>query len=260
MNSFAKAKRIVIKLGTSTLTHDGGLFNYRRIDKLVKVISDLKNSGREIVVVSSGAIAVGTGKLGLSRRPSDIPTKQACAAIGQCELMYMYDKQFSEYNHLIAQILITMDVVDQEERKQNAINTFNRLLELGVIPIVNENDTVATEEIVIGDNDTLSAIVSVLISADVLVLMSDIDGLYTSNPKVDEKAELIPVVRDIDSVMDLAQESHNEFARGGMITKLHAAKTCRAANIDMAIVNGSNPDILYDLFDGRQVGTHFIGG
>jgi glutamate 5-kinase len=260
MSRFSGAKRAVIKIGTSTLTHEGGLLNYRRIEALVKVVADLKNSGREIVLVSSGAIAVGIGELGLHCRPSDIPTKQACAAVGQCELMYLYDKLFGEYHHKVAQILLTREDVDNAQRRQNVVNTFDRLLKFGVIPIVNENDTVSTEEIGIGDNDTLSAIVAVLISADALALLSDIDGLYTADPRVDENARLIPLGEDVECGRDLGQESQNEFARGGMITKLQAAKTAGEAGIDMAIVNGSNPGVLYELFDGKPVGTVFLGG
>lgn len=259
MDRFKQANRIVIKIGTTTLTHGGGLINYRRLESLVKVLSDLKNSGKEIVLVSSGAIGVGIGELGLKSRPTDMPTKQACAAIGQCELMYTYDKLFSEYNHSVAQILLTRDVVENAQRKQNVTNTFERLLEFGVIPIVNENDTVSTEEIEIGDNDTLSAIVAEIIKADVLVLLSDIDGLYTANPKEDSSATLISVVENIEDVRHLAGGSSSMFGRGGMVTKIHAADIACGAGIDMAIINGSNPMLLYDLFDGLEVGTYFIG-
>lgn len=259
MNGFKDAKRVVIKIGTTTLTHGGGLLNYRRLEKLVKTIADLKNSGKEIVLVSSGAIGVGIGELGLKSRPTDVPTKQACAAIGQCELMYTYDKLFGEYNHSVAQVLLTRDVIEQPERKQNVINTFERLLEFGVVPIVNENDTVSTEELVFGDNDTLSAIVATLINADVLVLLSDIDGLYTANPKEDSSAELIPLVEDIEKVRHLAGGSSSMFGSGGMVTKIHAADIACSAGIDMSIINGANPSLMYDLFDGKSVGTYFIG-
>jgi len=258
MNRFGQARRVVIKIGTTTLTHGGGLLNYRRMEQLIKTIADLKNSGKEIVLVSSGAIGVGMGELGLKVRPSDAPTRQACAAIGQCELMYTYDKMFSEYNHPVAQILLTRDVVEHPERKQNVVNTFERLLEFGVIPVVNENDAVSTEEI-FGDNDTLSAIVAQLIEADVLILLSDIDGLYTANPKEDPSAELIPVVEDIDSVRDLAGGSSSIFGKGGMITKINAADIACGSGIDMAIINGASPELLYDLFDGKPTGTYFIG-
>lgn len=260
MSRFADARRIVIKIGTTTLTHGGGLLNYRRMESLVKTIADLKNAGRQIILVSSGAIAVGIGELGLTARPSDMPTKQACAAIGQCELMYVYDKLFGEYNHAVAQILLTRDIVEHEARQRNVINTFERLLEFGVIPVVNENDTVSTEEIEFGDNDTLSAIVAALVGADALVLLSDIDGLYTANPHEDPSATLIPVVEDIDAVMGLAGGSSSMFGRGGMLTKLQAAKIARDAGTDMAILNGASPGLLYDLFDGLAVGTHFKGG
>jgi len=259
MNGFKDAKRVVVKIGTTTLTHGGGLINYRRLEKLVKTLADLKNSGKEIVLVSSGAIGVGIGELGLKSRPSDVPTKQACAAIGQCELMYTYDKLFGEFNHSVAQILITHDVIDVPQSKQNIINTFERLLEFGVIPIVNENDTVSTEEIKFGDNDTLSAIVATLIDADVLVLLSDIDGLYTANPKEDPTAKLISVVDDIESIRHLAGGSSSSFGTGGMVTKINAADIVCKAGKDMYIINGSDPTLLYDLFDGKNVGTYFIG-
>lgn len=260
MNGFKDAKRVVVKIGTTTLTHGGGLLNYRRLEKLVKTLADLKNSGMEIVMVSSGAIGVGIGELGLKSRPSDAPTKQACAAIGQCELMYTYDKLFGEFNHSVAQVLLTHDVIDNDERKQNVINTFERLLEFGVIPIVNENDTVSTEELGFGDNDTLSAIVAKLIKADVLVLLSDIDGLYTANPKEDSSAELISVVENIEEVRHLAGGSSSSFGTGGMVTKIHAADIACGAGMDMYIINGAEPSLLYDLLDGKSVGTHFIGG
>lgn len=259
MNRFINAKRIVIKVGTSTLTHAGGMLNYRGLERLVKTLSDLRNSGRDLVLVSSGAIAVGTGILGLKTRPGDMPTKQACAAIGQCELMYTYDKLFGEYNHHVAQVLLTRDVVEHEQRKENVTNTFARLLELGVIPVVNENDTVSTEEIEIGDNDTLSAMVAVLVGADALVLLSDIDGLYTADPHTDPSASLIPVVHNVEEVLHLGGKSGSMFGKGGMATKLHAAQTAGAAGIDMAIINGADPRLLYALFDGEQVGTRFVG-
>ncbi|HWP51081.1 MAG TPA: glutamate 5-kinase [Clostridia bacterium] len=259
MNRFQQAKRIVIKIGTTTLTHGCGLINYRRLESLVKTLADLKNSGKEIVLVSSGAIGVGIGELGLKSRPSDMPTKQACAAIGQCELMYTYDKLFGEYNHSVAQILLTRDVVEEGERRQNVVNTFERLLEFGIIPIVNENDTVSTEEIEFGDNDTLSAIVAKLIGADVLVLLSDIDGLYTANPKEDPTATLIPIVENVEDVRHLAGGSSSMFGRGGMVTKIHAADIACGAGIDMSIINGSNPALLYELFDGHPIGTYFLG-
>jgi len=250
--------RIVVKIGTSTLAHPTGHMNIRRIDQLCKVFSDIKNAGHELIMVSSGAIGMGIGKLGLRQRPKDIPTKQAAAAVGQCELMYTYDKLFSEYHHTVAQLLITGDDIAHEDRHENFSNTINRLLELDAIPIINENDTVATHEIVIGDNDTLAAIVSQSIHADLLVLLSDIDGLYTADPHTDPKAKLIPVVNKIDdAVMALAGDSNTNLGTGGMQTKLQAAKICLECGCDMIITNGSNPECLYDILEGKQIGTMF---
>ncbi|MGN1095255.1 MAG: glutamate 5-kinase [Eubacteriales bacterium] len=252
--------RIVIKVGTSTLAHSTGLLNIRRVERLCAVMSDLKNAGHQLVLVSSGAIGMGAGKLSLDGRPADIPTKQAAAAVGQCELMYTYDKQFSRYNHTVAQILLTNSDVEDEERHTNFRNTIFRLIELGVIPIVNENDTVTTEQILIGDNDTLSAIVASSINADLLVLLSDIDGLYTSDPHKDKEARLIPVVEEITpEIVALASGSGSELGTGGMITKIHAAKICTETGTDMVIMNGKDIPSLYTLADGGNVGTRFKG-
>ena len=252
--------RIVIKIGTSTLAHPTGHLNIRRVEELCKIISDIKNSGHEVIMVSSGAIGMGVGKLGLISRPSDIPTKQAAAAVGQCELMYTYDKLFSEYNHTVAQLLITGDDVQNEDRHNNFSNTLNRLLELGAIPIINENDTVSTKEIVIGDNDTLAAIVAESVKADKLVLLSDIDGLYTADPHTNPDARLIPVIWSIDdSIMALAGGSNGNQGTGGMVTKLQAAKICMSCGCDMVIANGSKPANLYDILEGKSVGTTFTG-
>ena len=252
-------KRIVIKVGTSTLTHETGMLNIRRVESLVKTLSDLKNSGKEIILVSSGAIGVGVGKLGLKARPSDTPSKQAAAAVGQCELMYLYDKQFEEYHHTVAQLLLTRDVVEMEKRKQNVINTLDRLLDMNVIPVINENDTVSVDEIEFGDNDTLSAIVAVLAKADCLVLLSDIDGLFDSDPRKNPDAKLIPVIEAIDDrIMALAGDAGTSRGTGGMITKIHAAQIATEAKIPMAIINGEKPELLYDLFDGKSVGSVFL--
>ena len=250
MASFQDAKRIVVKVGSSTLTYETGMINIRRVEKLVKVLADLRNSGKEIVLVSSGAVAVGVGKLGLKERPHDTPSKQAAAAVGQCELMYLYDKLFAEYNHNVAQVLLTRDIVEVEKRTENVVNTFNRLLEMGVIPVVNENDTVAVEEIEFGDNDTLSAIVATLVGANALILMSDIDGLYTANPHEDPNATLIRRVETIDdSILSIAGGAGSNRGTGGMITKIHAAQIACSKGIDMAIIQGENPDLLYDLME-----------
>ena len=252
--------RLVIKIGTSTLAHKSGHLNIRRVEELCKTISDIKNAGIEVIIVSSGAIGMGVGKLGLLQRPKDIPTKQAAAAVGQCELMYTYDKLFGEYNHTVAQLLITGDDVANEVRHRNFSNTLNRLLELNVIPIINENDTVATDEIVIGDNDTLAAFVSESVNADKLVLLSDIDGLYTADPHIDPNATLIQVVRCVDdNTLSSASGSSHNLGTGGMVTKLHAAKICLNCGCDMIIANGNRPSNLYDIVDGKPVGTTFTG-
>ena len=250
--------RIVIKIGTSTLAHSSGHLNIRRVEQLCKILSDIKNAGHETILVSSGAIGMGVGKLGLQQRPKDIPTKQAAAAIGQCELMYTYDKLFAEYHHTVAQLLITGEDVANETRHQNFSNTINRLLELGALPIINENDTVATDEIVIGDNDTLAAIVAQSVKADLLVLLSDIDGLYTADPRKDSAAKLIPLVGEIsDEILALAGGSGSDLGTGGMATKLQAAKICLSCGCDMIITNGERPEDLYEIMDGKSVGTLF---
>ena len=250
--------RLVVKIGTSTLTHATGHLNIRRVEALCRVISDIKNAGHEVILVSSGAIGMGVGKLGLRQRPKDIPSKQAAAAVGQCELMYTYDKLFGEYHHTVAQLLITGDDVANEKRHQNFKNTLNRLLELGAVPIINENDTIATEEIVIGDNDTLAAIVAKSVGAQLLVLLSDIDGLYTADPHTHPDAKLISRVEKVDdAVLALAGVSSSDLGTGGMVTKLQAAKICLDSGCGMIITNGDRPEVLYDIMDGKQVGTFF---
>lgn len=252
--------RIVVKVGTSTLTYGTGKLNIRRVEHLCKVLSDLKNAGHEIVLVSSGAIAMGVGKMNLAEKPTDIPTKQALAAIGQCELMYIYDKLFSEYHHTVAQVLLTGSDVEDAQRHRNFQNTMFRLLELGALPVINENDTVATAEIAVGDNDTLGAIVAVNIHADLLILMSDIEGLYTADPRKDSSARLIPQVYDLtEEVQALAGEAGSALGTGGMVTKLRAAGLCMEAGCDMIITNGTRPDDLYRIAAGEDVGTRFFG-
>ncbi|MBR4287012.1 MAG: glutamate 5-kinase [Clostridia bacterium] len=251
--------RLVVKVGTSTLAHSTGCINIRHVEELCKVLSDLKNAGHEIILVSSGAIGMGIGKLSLKEKPSDMPTKQAAAAVGQCELMYAYDKLFSEYNHTVAQILVTGLDLEDSTRYHNIKNTMNRLLELGVLPIINENDTVNTDEISVGDNDTLGAIVAVSMHADMLVLLSDIDGLYTADPHKDANAELISEITEITPEIEaLGGKSRSGLGTGGMATKLSAAKKCTAKGTDVVIANGSAPAVLYDILDGKKVGTKFI--
>ena len=252
--------RAVIKVGTSTLAHATGRLNIRHVEELVKVLSDLKNAGHEIILVSSGAIGMGVGKLMLPGKPSDMPTKQAAAAVGQCELMYTYDKLFTQYNHTVAQILLTGQDVEDPERRQNFENTMERLLELGALPIINENDTVATAEIKVGDNDTLGAIVACAVRADLLVLLSDIEGLYTTDPRKDPGATLIPVVEAVTpEIESLAGGVGSGLATGGMATKLRAAKMVSEMDCDMIITNGERPKVLYDIMDGKKVGTRFLG-
>ncbi len=252
--------RIVVKVGTSTLAHPTGRLNIQRMEKLCKVLSDLKNMGHEIILVSSGAIAMGFGKLNLIERPKDVPTKQASAAVGQCELMYIYDKLFTEYNHTVAQLLITApDIEEGGVRKQNFHNTLARLLELGALPVINENDTISTEEFGIGDNDTLSAIVAVTIQADLLILLSDIDGLFDGDPRKNPDAKLIDTVEKIDEhIISLGGGSGSNLGTGGMATKLRAAQMATAAGCEMVIANGQSPEVLYDVAAGKRVGTRFL--
>ena len=252
--------RIVVKVGTSTLAHPTGRLNIQRMEKLCKVLSDLKNMGHEIILVSSGAIAMGFGKLNLSERPKDVPTKQASAAVGQCELMYIYDKLFTEYNHTVAQLLITApDIEEGGVRKQNFHNTLARLLELGALPVINENDTISTEEFGIGDNDTLSAIVAVTIQADLLILLSDIDGLFDGDPRKNPDAKLIDTVEKIDEhIISLGGGSGSNLGTGGMATKLRAAQMATAAGCEMVIANGQSPEVLYDVAAGKRVGSRFL--
>ena len=250
--------RIVIKIGTSTLAHPTGHLNIRRVEQLCKIMSDIKNAGHELILVSSGAIGMGVGKLGLRERPKDIPSKQAAAAVGQCELMYTYDKLFSEYHHTVAQLLITGDDTTNDTRRFNFTNTLNRLLELGALPIIHENDTVATDEIVIGDNDTLAAIVARSVHAEMLILLSDIDGLYTADPHTHPEAKLLHHVTGIDDhIREIAGISSSTQGTGGMVTKLHAADICLGCGCKMVIANGNNPGNLYDILEGKTVGTTF---
>ena len=252
--------RLVVKVGTSTLAHKTGRLNIRHIEKLCKVLADLKNEGHEIILVSSGAIGMGVGKLSLSERPTDMATKQAAAAVGQCELMYVYDKLLSEYNHTVAQVLVTAPDLEDETRSHNIQSTLNRLLELGALPVINENDTVATDEIAVGDNDTLGAIVSVNVGADLLVMLTDIDGLYTADPHTDGSARILHEVAAITpEIRALGGGSVSGLGTGGMATKLSAAERCVNAGIDVVIANGAEPQNLYAIVEGKPVGTRFLG-
>ena len=251
---------LVAKVGSSTLVDETGSVDGAYIESLCSQVARLVESGTRIVLVSSGAIGMGVGKLNLACRPSDMPTKQAAAAVGQCELMYTYDRLFSEYNHTVAQILITGDDIENNSRRTHFINTMERLLELGALPVINENDTVATAEIAVGDNDTLAAIVAVSIKADLLVLLTDIDGLYSADPKKDSSAKLISVVENIDDgIRSLAGGAGSALGTGGMATKIHAAEICTSGGIDMIIARGTDPAVLYDIYEGKGAGTRFIG-
>ena len=253
------AEKIVVKVGTTTLTYPNGKLNLERIDKLTRVLSDLNNLGKQIVLVSSGAIGVGAERLGLDRANITLPQKQAAASVGQAILMKIYQKFFEGYNNSTSQILLTKDVMDNSDRKQNAQNTFNTLLDLGVVPIVNENDTISTYEIEFGDNDTLSATVAALVDADLLILLTDIEGLYTADPKKDKDAKIIHLVKEIDEeISNAADGSGSTLGTGGMVTKISAAKIGCEYGIDTIIANGEDPSIIYDILRGRERGTLFL--
>ena len=255
-----KSDIIVIKVGTSTLTYETGKLNLKRLDILSRIISDLKNSGKRVVLVSSGAIGVGMSKLGMTQRPQSVKEKQAIAAVGQCELMSIYDRLFAEYGTVVAQILLTKDVLTNKERNDNIINTFNVLLDKGIVPIVNENDSISIDEIKFGDNDTLSSIVSKIVNADTLIILSDIDGLYNKNPREYTDAKIIRQIDVIDnSVEEMASGAGSNRGTGGMITKITAAKMATETGTDVVIANGCDPHIIYDILDGEEIGTIFTG-
>lgn len=259
MKKISERKRIVVKVGTSTLTHKTGMLNIRRVEQLVKTLADLQNAGHEVILVSSGAIGLGMGKLGLREKPKDTPGKQACAAVGQCELMYLYDNLFSEFSITVAQMLLTKYIL-LEDRRKNVENAMERLVSQGVIPIINENDTVAIDELEleVGENDSLAAIVAKIAKADLLIIMSDIEGLYDKDPHKSEDAKLIPVVHEItDDIRSLAGGAGTKLGTGGMITKINAVEIAYEADIDVVLMNGQHPKALYDLFEDKQVGTIF---
>jgi len=263
MLDLRECRRIVVKVGTSTLTYENGKLNLRRIEKLVRTLSDMKNFGREVVLVTSGAVGAGVSRLGWREKPKELRQKQAAAAVGQSEIMNLYSRFFGEYGHTVAQLLLTRDVVDHPERKQNVINTFQTLLEYGTVPIVNENDPISTYEIeqliTFGENDTLAAVVAQLVQADLLILLSDIDGLFDADPRVSETARLIPVVYEVtDELRALAGGEGTNRGTGGMLTKLGAAKLCLDNDIPMVIANGERPEIVQDILDGRHAGTIFV--
>lgn len=258
-----EAKRIVVKVGTSTLTYDNGRINLTRIEKLTRILSDVMNSGKEVILVTSGAIGVGVSKLKLKEKPKTVREKQAVAAVGQCELMHIYSKFFGEYSHTVGQVLLTRDVVEDDHIRVNVCNTFETLIENSIIPIVNENDTVSIDEIEnivkFGDNDNLSAIVSKLVKADLLIILSDIDGFYNSDPRKNPDSMLI---REIDEITDELEEccggAGSNLGTGGMITKLTAARTATESGVDMILANGEDPKIVLDILEGKEIGTLFV--
>ena len=256
------ANRIVVKVGTSTLTYANGQINLGRIEKLTRVLADIVNSGKEVTLVTSGAVGVGVGKLKLKEKPTNIREKQALAAIGQCELMHIYSKFFGEYSHTVGQVLLTRDVIEDEHIKQNVCSTFELLLQKGIIPIVNENDTVSIDELEniakFGDNDNLSAIVSTLVNADTLIILSDIDGFYDSNPKENPNAKLIKQIDEItEEIEACAGGAGSSLGTGGMATKIAAARKATDAGVNMVLANGEEPSIISDILSGEEVGTLF---
>ena len=260
-------RRVVVKVGTSTLTHSSGSLDLRSMERLVRVLADLSGGGHEVILVTSGAIAVGTARMGLDERPRALRMKQAAAAVGQCRMMHIYDKLFSEYNCTVAQILLTGEDVEDPVRAGHLKNTFTSLLELGIIPVVNENDSVSSAEIetghhkVLGDNDTLSAIVAELCGADLLVLLSDIDGLYDRDPKRDPGAKLLHRVEALTpEILEMAGGAGTWRGTGGMATKLSAARIAMEAGCDMVITNGARPEGLYGVVEGEDIGTRFVSG
>ena len=251
-------KRIVVKVGTSTLTHKTGKTNIARISDLVNVLADLHNMGHEIILVSSGAIAIGTSRLGLKRKPDTIMGKQAAAAVGQGELMFLYDKFFGEYDVVVSQLLFTYDALENPDNKEHLTNTFNQLLEYGSIPVVNENDSVSIEELLNGDNDCLSATVAELIGADMLILLTDTDGLYDGNPSENPKARLIDIVEEITEEIEAFAGGAGKRGTGGFMTKVKAAKIATSAGIPVVVMNGADPQKIYDVLNGGNVGTKFL--
>ena len=258
-DALINAKRIVVKIGTSTLTYENGKPNLHRFEQLARIVSDFKNRGKEVILVSSGAISVGVSRLGLSARPNTTKEKQAVSAVGQCSLMSLYDRAFAEFGYTAAQILLDRSVTEDAHRAQNVINTFDALLEMNAIPIVNENDSTSIEEIEFGDNDNLSATVAVMVRADALVILTDIDGLYDSDPKENSNAKLIPIVEEItEDMYTSAGGAGSNRGTGGMATKLDAAGKATQSGIDVVIAKGDQPGILYKVFAGEGIGTHFL--
>ena len=252
-------KKIVVKVGTSLLAYENGKINLQRMEKLVRVLADLNNSGREVVLVSSGAVAVGLGMIGLENKPDNLVMKQALAAIGQVGLIRLYQKFFDDYNKTVAQVLLTRDGIENSLRRKNARNTLNQLIEMGIIPVVNENDTVITDEIEFGDNDTLSAVVATLIQADLLLILTDTDGVFTADPHIHQSARKVPkVMKASDDLKDIDLEGTSKMGSGGMASKIAAAELCREHNVDVVIADGADPSTIMDVLEGKDLGTFFV--
>ncbi len=257
--SLKHKKRIVVKIGTSSLSYPNGRLNFQRIEKFAYILSSLRRKGVQVILVSSGAIGVGAGRLGMNEKPVELSKKQALAAVGQAELIKIYQKFFNDHNQIVAQVLLTKDVINNPVRYRNARSTIGRLLEMDIIPIINENDTISTYEIEFGDNDTLSAVVAKLIQSDLLIMLSDIDGLYSADPRISDNAEIIHTVKEITPILEkLANGAGTSFSTGGMKTKLAAARMCIEKNIDTVITNGSVPENIFSIMEGKEVGTHFL--
>jgi glutamate 5-kinase len=252
-------KKIVVKVGTSLLAYENGKINLQRMEKLARVLADLSNSGKEVVLVSSGAVGVGVGMIGLDKKPDTLVMKQAMAAIGQVGLIRLYQKFFDEYNLTVAQVLLTRDGIENSLRRKNARNTLNQLIDMGIIPVVNENDTVITDEIEFGDNDTLSAAVATLIQADLLLILTDTDGVFTADPHIHHSAQKVPkVMKASDDLKDVDLNGSSKMGSGGMVTKIAAAELCREHNVDVVIANGKDPATIMDVLDGKDLGTFFV--
>ena len=252
-------KKIVVKVGTSLLAYENGKINLQRMEKLVRVLADLSNSGKEVVLVSSGAVGVGLGMIGLENKPDNLVMKQALAAIGQVGLIRLYQKFFDEYNLTVAQVLLTRDGIENSLRRKNARNTLNKLIEMGIMPVVNENDTVITDEIEFGDNDTLSAAVATLIQADLLLILTDTDGVFTADPHIHQSARKVPkVVKASKDLKDIDLEGTSKMGSGGMASKIAAAELCREHNVDVVIADGADPSTIMDVLEGKDLGTFFV--
>ena len=252
-------KKIVVKVGTSLLAYENGKINLQRMEKLVRVLADLSNSGKEVVLVSSGAVGVGAGMIGLDNKPDKLVMKQALAAIGQVGLIRLYQKFFDEYNFTVAQVLLTRDGIENSLRRKNARNTLNQLIEMGIVPVVNENDTVITDEIEFGDNDTLSAAVATLIQADLLLILTDTDGVFTADPHIHVSARKVPkVMKASDDLKDVDLRGSSKMGSGGMVSKIAAAELCREHNVDVVIANGADPATIMDVLDRKDLGTFFV--